>query len=661
MNMLRSSHAAFAAAAALCAAHTLAHAQSAAPPEQPLQVTVTANRIPTAIQRTGSAVTIIRGEEIQRANPGSLADALRAVPGLDISENGGPGSTAAIRLRGANSGQTLVLLDGVRLNDPSGASGEFDASMIAPGLIDRIEVLRGPQSALYGSDAIGGVINVITRKGRGAPVFSLRAEGGSYGTASTVGSMAGSSGPWNFALSGSALRTDGFSRYGYRIGRLERAQGPFEDDGTTRFGGFGRIGYDTGTGFRADVAVTGIDTRAEYDAAFGRFPDTPSLGKRRFTQVSAKAELDTFDAALTHSVQVFANRSERIFYDSSFATLQPGNRRGAETRTRSDFVGDRLGAEYQALLRLKQFGSLIVGGRFERETADTFAENILPRPGPERRTLAAVQDTTSGFALWQVPVGERLTLSFGGRADAVTDVDTFVTGRVTAAYTLPETGSKLRASLGSGGKAPTLFQRFSPQFGTPGLRPEESIGFDAGIDQSLLDGRATLSLTGFANRIRDLITFESGPTCPAAQAGGCYVNVARASTSGLEAAGQVTVLEGLLAISGTYTYLHAKDRATNLTLARRPQHSGRIALQLTPLPGWLIEPSVVMLAERFSSAGERNRLAPYARFDIYTEYALNPTFKLHARVENITNARYQEVINYGTTGRAAYAGLTATW
>ncbi len=646
------------------------HAQQPEPPRSsetarpseadrlPLFVTVTANRISTSIQRTGSAITVIRGEEIQRSNPISLVDTLRQVPGLDITETGGPGGTTAIRLRGANAGQTLVLLDGVRLNDPAGASGEFEASMIAPGLIDRIEVLRGPQSALYGSDAIGGVINIITKKGRGQPAYSLRVEGGSYGTISTIGSMSGSTGPWSYALSAVAQRTEGFSRYGYRIGRLQTGLGPFEKDATTRFGGFGRIGYDPGNGFRFDVGVVASDTRAEYDAAFGRYPDTTSLGKRRFSQISAKAELDTFDNLLTHSLQVFANRSERIFYDSTYS-LVAGRLR--DTRTRSDFIGDRYGAEYQGTLRLKQFGSVIFGGRYERETADTFAQNILPVPGLQRRTLAAQQDTQSLFGLWQLPLGERLTLSLGGRYDKVTDTGAFPTWRATVAYNITETGTKLRASAGTGGKAATLFQRFSPQFGTPELTAERSFGYDAGFDQSLLDGRVTLSVTAFSNRIRNLINFEVGPRCLATQTSGCYVNVARAATSGVEVSGRATIIEGWLSASTTYTYLHAKDEATNLTLARRPQQTGRGAIQFTPLAGWLIEPSITMVSGRFSSANERNRLAPYARLDVYTEYTLNPNFKVHARMENITNAKYQEALNYGTTGRAFYAGLTATW
>ncbi|MGL4637235.1 MAG: TonB-dependent receptor plug domain-containing protein [Beijerinckiaceae bacterium] len=656
--------AAFAATTLLCSAFSVSAQTAPTNPEPastnlPLFVTVTANRTPTAIQRTGSAITVLRSEDIQRGSASSLADVLRQVPGLDITETGGTGATTSIRLRGANAGQTLVLLDGVRLNDPSGANGEFEGALLAPGLIERIEVLRGPQSALYGSDAMGGVINIITKRGRGEPVRSIRVEGGSYGTISTTGSVAGSTGAWSYALSAVAQRTEGFSRYGYRIGRLETPNGgAFEKDASSRIGGFGRIGYDPRTGFRAEVSVTAVDQKAEYDAAFGRYPDTPSLGKRRFTQVSAKAELDTLDNQLTHSLQIFANRSERFFFDSSFS-LVAGRLR--ETRTRSDFIGDRLGAEYQGNLRLKQFGTFIFGARSERETADSFDRNLLPVPTFKQRTIAADQLTNSLFGLWQLPLGERLTVSFGGRYDKVSDADAFMTWRTTAAYNIIETGTKFRASAGTGGKAPTLFQRFSPQYGTANLSAEKSLGVDAGVDQDILGGRVTLTATVFANRFRNLINFETGSRCLPTQTFGCYVNVSRASTSGAELGARATLIEGWLSASTVYTYLHAKDSVTNLTLARRPNHQGRMAFQITPVTGLMIEPSVVAVSGRFSSANERSRLAPYARLDINAEYAINTGLKVHGRVENITNAKYQEAVNYGTTGRAFYGGLTATW
>jgi vitamin B12 transporter len=140
-----------------------------------------------------------------------------------------------------------------------------------------------------------------------------------------------------------------------------------------------------------------------------------------------------------------------------------------------------------------------------------------------------------------------------------------------------------------------------------------------------------------------------------------YFNVARAATSGLEVAADAELLPGLARLKAAYTYLQAHDAVTGLRLQRRPEHAGRVALSLTPLAHWLIEPRVYAFSERFSSANQVGRLAPYARLDVYTEYALNPTWRAFARVENITNTRYQEVLNFGTTGRALYGGFNATW
>ncbi|MGL4241573.1 MAG: TonB-dependent receptor plug domain-containing protein [Beijerinckiaceae bacterium] len=667
------------AAGLLCLCSTgFASAQpvSGSPPTEgrsvPLFVTVTANRTPTAIQRTGSAITIIRREEIERANPTSLMDVLRGQPGVFLTEAGGPGASTDIRLRGANANHTLVLVDGVRVNDPAAASGDFDGSVIPPSLIERIEVLRGPQSALYGSDAIGGVINIITKRGAGKPTFSLAIEGGSYGTISTALTGAGAIGPWSFAFAGTFQKSDGFSRYGYRIGRLAGANnidgvrgGRLEDDGFSRFGGYGRLGYDPGTGFRAEISALAVDSRASFDGGSSlavpgatTFPDTPNIGVRRFGQIATTFELDAFDTMLTHRLQLSAARTDRSF-DSTTLGRVAGVLR-VTRRDISDFIGDRYAAEYQATLRLQQFGTIIAGGRYEHERAETFRTDLVPTLRDKLRTLEARQDTGSLFGLWQLPLGERLLLSFGGRHDRVTGSEGVTTWRTTAAYRIQETDTTLRASAGTGAKAATLFQRFS-SIGTPDLRTEKSLGVDAGIDQGLFDGRLRLSVTAFANRIQNLIAFINSTPCLNQTGTRCYENIDRARTSGIEASLRAELLPGILAATASYTYLHAKDATTNQTLARRPQHTGRIGVVWTITPDWTFEPSVTFASERFSQSGERQKLAPYARLDMLTAYKINENLKLHARVENLTNARYQDVYNFGTTGRAFYGGFTATW
>lgn len=614
------------------------------------EIVVSADRMRGSIDRTGSAIDIVSGADLAKTNPASLLDALRTVPGLDISESGGPGATANIRLRGGGTGQTLVLIDGVRANDPSNASGDFDFAMFAPGVIERIEVLRGPQSALYGSDAIGGVVNIITRRGSGPMRSAVTIEGGSYGLMSGVGTISGSKGGWSYAASGAVQKSDGFSRYGYRIPAIEARFPNLERDGFSRLAGSARVGYDSGEGFRFDAGGLSSFTRAGLDAATGTFPDTPSFAERWYSQVNARGSLDTLDGRWSHSLNVFANRNDRRFDETTYRlNLAPAN----TTRIVSDFIGDRVGAEYQSVLKAGQLGSLVYGAKVEHETANTFATNLSPVPGGRRSTLAAAQDTRSLFALWQLPVGDRLDLTAGGRIDDIAGVARFETWRTTAAYRFVETGTKLRASAGTGAKAPTLYQLYAPTFGNPTLSPEQSFGYDAGIDQSFMNGRLRFSATAFKNELQELIEFNSASMR--------YFNVARAETSGVEVSADAEVLPGYLRLKLAYTNLRAKDLSTHLTLARRPDHVGTISLGFTPMPGWLIEPRMLLVSDRFSGANETGRLSAYTRVDLYTECRIDKNWKTYLRGENILNARYQEVLNYGTTGPALYAGLSGTW
>lgn len=627
------------------------------PAAPPTEMVVTADREPEPISRTGSSISVVKGETLATNNPGSLVDALRTVPGLDISESGGPGSTTNIRLRGANTGQTLVMIDGIRINDPTAASGDFDFAMFAPSAIERIEVLKGPQSALYGSDAMGGVVNIITKKGSGPAQFNVRTEGGSYGTATTNGSVTGSQGPWSYAVTGGGQHSNGFSRYGYRIPALEAKFGPLERDGFDRVGGSARFGYDAGEGVRLETGMLSSFTRSAYDQSTGTFPDTPSSATRQLDQVWGRASVDTFGGILTHSLNVFDTHIDRQFNDVTYKTNKlPLN----TTSIVSGFVGNSTGAEYQGNLKLGPLGSLIVGSRTQHETANTYATNLLPKPGPTTALIGKAQDTNSVFALWQLPIGERLNITLGGRVDDVVDVARFETWRATAAYTIAETGTKFHTSAGTGAKAPTLFQLYDTQNGTPTLKPEESFGYDGGIDQSLFGGRVVVSVTGFSNEFSNLINFVSGP-CTRVQPAGCYINVARAETSGLEVGTTINIIPGLLKFNTAYTYLHAIDLATGLVLARRPKNLARFALTITPTDRWLIEPRVLTVSKRFSSAGQTNQVDAYTRVDLYTEYKLDKNWKVFARGENILNEHYQEVFNFGTTGPAVYAGFNATW
>lgn len=620
---------------------------------------VTPTRTPTPIARAGSAVTVIGAEEIARANPRDVSDLLRRVPGVTVTQAGGAGATQTVRMRGQDSRHTLVLVDGIRVNDPSTPTGEFDFASLVLSDVERIEVLRGPQSALYGSDAVGGVINIITRKGQGAPKGALSVEGGSYGTRAGRANVSGSYGRLSYSFGLSGYETTGFSRYGYRIRRIANGlRWPLEADGATRTGATGRLAYNLAEGWDLEIGGHASANRSEFDAAFAPYPDTPSLYLARLAGGHARLTGESFGGLMRHALTVFGNETRRE--SQSWTYFGPLN---APFGSRTDFGyrGAREGVEYQGDLRLGAFGTFIAGTKMERERFRGDSQAIAPMPALKRIDDKASQITRSAFALHQVTLAERLHLSLGGRIDDVIDADRFVTWRGTLAYEVPETETKFRASAGTGGKAPGLYQLYSRLYGTRTLESERSFGVDAGIDQSLFEGRVKLSGTIFANRYRNFIDFAVDPRCRPDQIFGCYVNVARAETSGFEGEASLDLVPQWLKLRATYTYLQAFDRMRDKRLTLRPEHEGRLGFTLTPLAGLTLEPVVTIVGPRYSAANEQQKLKAYARLDLLADYKVTDTLSLFARAENLTDARYQEIRDYGAAGRSLYGGMRASW
>lgn len=627
--------------------------------QQQVDFVVTPNRTETPIARAGSAITVITAEEIEKANPRDISDLLRRSPGLTTTQLGGAGAIQTVRMRGMDSRHTLVLVDGIRVSDSSTTGGEFDFSNLVLANIERIEILRGPQTALYGSDALGGVINFITKRGQGAPKLSGSIEGGSYGTRAGRAAVSGGTERLSYSFGITGYETAGFSRYGYRLRRLtSRFPQPFENDGAQRYGASGRVAYRITDDWQIEAGGTASFNRYDFDAAFGNFPDTPSQAETTLFNGFARLTGDTLNRRLRHAFTIFGAETKR---DSESWTYFGPAAAPAASRSDFGFRGSREGAEYQADLRLGAFGTFIAGAKVERERFRGDSRNVFPVPGLRRIDDKEEQTTRSLFALHQFSIGERLHLSLGGRIDAVEGVDTFRTWRGTLAYEIPETETKFRASVGTGGKAPSLFQSFSRQFGTRGLRSETSLGVDAGVDQKLFDGRLILSATVFANRYRNFIDFAGGPFCRPDQVFGCYFNVGRAETTGFESEARVELIREWLSMRLTYTHLQAKDAIRDVQLALRPENEARVGFTVTPIRSLTIEPVVTFVGQRFSGANETGKLRPYARLDVFADYKLNDRLSLFARAENLTDARYQEVRDYGTAGRSFYGGMRANW
>ncbi len=613
------------------------------------EITVTAIRDDQALQKAGSAITVVSGQEAEKSGSRSFRDVLQGVPGLTINETAGPGSTSTVFLRGAESRHTLLLIDGVRMNDPSSTGGEVDFGLLAPINIERIEVLRGPQSALYGSDAIGGVINIITRKGEGPARFTARVEGGSYGTITTSLGVSGSEKDVSYSFVLNQFRTNGFSRY---------ALGS-ENDATARLAGSGRVSYRASDWLRLEGGATITQTHAEYDAGYGLTPDSASHSTSRVATLFQRAIANYEFGKVT--LMTFQGRTVRSYTDvSSYQDyFSPAI---LNSLAKSQYVGDRLGAEAQNDLRLGAFGQLSTGVRYEREAARNAYVETLDYAFSDQSKSS--QSTRSAFALYSISLFNRLHLSAGGRVDSVSTSGTFWTHRLTAAYEIQETGTKLRTSYGTGAKAPSLFQLTNFPYGNPDLKSETSRGWDVGFDQYLLDRKIRLSASYFENRLQNLITCD----LPSASAVSClYFNVAHASINGVELGAEYQSPVEAVRLRLGYTHLQTTD-PDGLPLLRRPANEGRVSVAWDAAPNLVIEPVIRYVGVRddkwFNEATgstERVRLSAFVRIDVRADYKVNERVSVFARGENLTDRRYVEAFGFRQSGRAVYAGVQSTF
>ena len=610
------------------AAMLLAAATAPAFAEIP-SILVTPYYLPIAIGQSGSAVSVITRDEIERSSPTSVAGLLRTVPGVTVTQSGGPGGLAEVHLRGGESGHTLVLIDGVRVNDPSTANDEFDFSTISPDTIERIEILRGPQSSIYGSDAMGGVVNIITRKPRGAPSLSATVEGGSYGTHVERLSGGFAKGDFSLLMSGEHVATRGFSSVGNRdhdeadgfdkwdgsiSGRYAPAGGPSFEFGAT--GTTGKYDYDGSPGWGVDPA----NARNTADNAL-----VTGYGRLSFASP---------DGRVKQSLTGFATAARRH-------NIEPGT-----PDQTYDFASHTVGGEYRATFGAGALGQVLAGVRLEQEQASYAATPSWS---------GNFDDTATRYALFagdQISPIDHLFLTFSGRYDGQPGADGFLTGRFTAAYEIPATETKLRASLGTGAKRPTFFQRaYNLDNGvTTPLQSEKSIGGDIGVDQILFDGRLTVSATAFLSRFTNLLDFDFATNG--------YVNIGRADMSGVELATTVVLVPSRLTLSGSYTYTDARDGTTGLLLARRPLNSGSAMLTWTGRSGLEASLTATLVGDRFSGSGETMPLPAYGRLDLSASYPLTAHTRVFGRVENLTDARYQDPAGYNTAGLSAYVGLT---
>lgn len=622
--------------ASLGASSALAQSESSGVSQEPLElddISVTANMVPTARSKVGSAVTSFTEEELEERQTRLVSDALREMPGVAVNRTGPMGQLTQVRIRGSEGNQTLVLIDGIRVNDPS-AGSEFDFAHLLAEEVERVEVLRGPQSALYGSDALGGVINIVTRSGSREPEGRIKAEGGSFNTALGHASFSDGGENYDYIVSGTGFRTKGTSV-------ADKRNGHDEADGYENLTGFAKMNLRPVENFEFSFVGRFVDFASQTDDEIAGVGAVDGDGSTEGTQVYTRAQgrLSLLDDRWEQTLALSYVRHRREYLDGSDVTSHyEGKTRRIDYQSDFSFeTPELLNASHVATFALQHEKRSAIS----QSSFSTFDRDI----------------SSTGFVgQYQTTLFERLTLTGSLRHDRNELFEDTNTYRATAAFSIFETGTKLRASYGTGVKNPTLFELYgytNTYRGNPDLEPEKARGWDVGIDQSLWDGRVKLDATYFEQRIDNLIqgTGESS------------VNLFGASKiRGVELGLTADVLENLTA-RASYTYTHAED-AGGEDLVRRPRHLASLTLNYRFLEDRAdLNLGVIYNGDQkdwaFNSDWTRRPvdMRDYVLVNLAASYRLNENAEIYGRIDNLLDEQYQQVYSYGTPGRAGYAGL----
>ncbi|MBV8978473.1 MAG: TonB-dependent receptor [Alphaproteobacteria bacterium] len=607
---------------------------------QPETVVVTATRSPQPVEVTGTSISVITAQDIETQQIEVLSDALAETPGLEVSRNGGTGQTTSVSIRGAETGQTLVLIDGVRLNDPSAVDDQAILGDVLVNNIARVEVLRGPQSTLYGSDAIGGVVDIFTRRGGETPfALTASAEGGSFGTWHANAAANGSAGALDYGAAVNAYGTDGISAADARNGNSETD--PYRNFGATM-----NARWQASNSVSLDLRAYYTDSHADFDGfppPDFSFRDDAEFGTASLVAGYAGVNVNLAGGRFQNRLAVIASQSNRKdFGEFDFLT-------GAFTPAENFFArGDAARLEYQGIFDWNARNQFVFGAETQRVSIST--QSLEFDPGPTHGSKRI--DGT--YAQWQSAPLDGLTLTGGVRLDHDTEFGTHTSLKLAAAWQADD-ATTLRANFGTGFKAPTLYELFS-QYRNPfhPLLPETAQAFEAGLDRTMLGGRLRASLTGFARHTGNLIDFVETNTPPF----GYYENIGRTRSIGVEA--EISARLGdALSVSADYTAMTSKNLATGLDLARRADSLASGTLTWRPHAKLTLGGSVVFTGARFDDAADLVPLKADTTVNLFGSYALTPKLEVFARVENLFDDLNEPVFGYGRMGRAVYGGLRA--
>ena len=587
-------------------------------------IVVTASGFEQPRSETGQAIDIVDRERLDQLQSATIGDALQSVPGVTVAARGGLGGQTSAFLRGGNSSQTLVLIDGVRINDLTSPNGAFDFGTLMTGNIGQVEVLRGPNSIIWGSQAIGGVVNIQSL----APANGFEGRfGAEYGAADTKrvnANIAGTSGLFEGSLGGSYVDAQGISALA----------GGTERDGFENFAGNGRLKVNISDGFNLDFRGYYNHATVEYDSAFGIGANALPVTRNRQFVGYVGTNFVALDGRMHSRIAYTRTDIRRLGTDPVVFSFNNFIVRGSIDR-----------AEYHTAFDVNDALTLTAGLEYERKFASTSFEGAAAD--------IARNHVASGFSQIILRPVAGLTVTGGVRHDQYRDYGGQTTLGGNIAFTPNDGRTMLRATYGEGFRAPTLSEG-QPPYGNPNLRPETARNFDLGFEQQIFDGKARFFATYFNRRSTDLIAFSFATFQSE--------NIDRVKSTGVEAGFNLNPTDRL-DIRASYTLVDAVNRSAGANfgnrLALRPQHSGSLTVDWQTPFGLSVGSSVLLIGDSFDDASNSVALDGYALVGLRASLPINDRLELYGRVDNIFDVQYTVVAGYNSFGRNAAVGVRA--